>query len=158
LQKREFIVKNGEQYFLDIQKVLRGTNFFANLSKVKFYPDEQPRKGLISLVNSINGFYPLTKPRKISTSIDPNNLEDIEKINPIFDLAVSPAFFSEQSLDYSIEGSRCLLHSTLFPLLVWSALFDRPFSKNICVHGFASKEGLTDAEEFYSRINAGIFF
>jgi len=151
LQNRTFIKQVGEQYFLDISRIIQGTDFIENLKKINFAPSGEVRKRLFDLTKTLSGLYPISKPRDFATEI-PSFTNKHEKINPIFDLAVSPALFSEGSIDYAVDGSRTLLPGLFIPLAVWSGLFNRVFSKNICVHGYATNEGSRDVEEFYKQI------
>jgi hypothetical protein len=155
LKDRRFIKQEGDQYFLEIGKIANSTNFFKILEKIRFAQGDQIRRRLIDLLYTLNGLYPISKPRRFATRI----LEEIEssqKINPVFDLAVSPLLFSEEPVDYSIDGSRTLLHGTFIPIVIWAGLFDKPFSRNISVHGYALGDSEMDADKFYEKINAGI--
>ena len=155
LKEKGFITHENGQYFLDIEKITKKTNFYKILEGIKFAQGSQIRKRLSDLSFTLNGMYPLSKPREFSTEI-PWERESYQKINPIFDLAVSPLLFSERSVDYSIDGSRTMLHGTFIPLVIWSGLFDTPFSQNISIHGYALGDSEMDANKFYGRIDAGM--
>lgn len=154
LEQEGYIKKAGEVYFLDVQKVVNGENFQRHLNGINFPPDNQTRRRLEDLARTLRGRYPISKPRDFATTI-PSSPDSQEKINPIFDLAVSPLLLSPDSTDYAIECSRVLLHGVFVPVTIWAAISHKPFAKNILVHGLATGEGAIDAEEFFRQINAG---
>ncbi|MEK9206942.1 MAG: hypothetical protein AAB922_00545, partial [Patescibacteria group bacterium] len=155
LKERGFIKHEDGQYFLDIEKITKETNFFKILEGIRFAQGNQIRKRLHNLSFTLNRMYPISKPREFATEIPLEN-RSYQKINPIFDLAVSPLLFSERTVDYSIDGSRTMLHGTFIPLVIWSGLFNRSFSKNISIHGYALGDSEMDANKFYGRIDAGM--
>jgi len=155
LKEKKFIKYNECQYFLDIKEIVNRTNLLKILEEMRFAQGDQIRKRLVDLAYTLNGMYPISKKREFATEM-PGESESSQKINPIFDLAVSPLLFSEESMDYSIDGSRTLLHGTFIPLLVWAGLFNKPFSKNISVHGYSLGDTEMAVDKFYEKINADI--
>lgn len=137
LLNRGFIVKNDRGYQLSIPAITSRTNLLNHLSSAQFWPKNAGIEAMVSdLIKRLDGSYPISKPRGFATPI--LGEEDSScRINPIFDLSVSPLLLSDNSIDYSIDGSRTFLHGTFVPFLVWSSLKDKPFSKNIYVHGYA---------------------
>lgn len=155
LERQEYIKKTDGRYWLDIPKIISRTNFANHINTINFYPNNQAKKRLEDLIKNINGCYPISKPRNFATEIEASKNSN-QKINPIFDLAVSPLLLSQFPNDYAIECSRALLHGVFLPILIWSALFNKPFSKKIYIHGFVNCAGLMDISQFSNQINAGI--
>ena len=153
LKERNFIEQEGYQYFLDIRRIVERTNFSKILEEIKFAQGIQIKRRLSDLVHTVNGMYPISKPREFATDIPEGKGRNSQKINPIFDLAVSPLIFSEESVDYSVDGSRTLFHGTFLPLVIWAGLSNKPFSKNISIHGYAVGDSKMDVNEFYRNID-----
>ena len=131
-----FIIERGDEHFLDLSKVYKETNLFKILEEIRYEPPHL-KKRLIDLTKTLDGLYHVSKDRKYATSISGS----LRKINPIFDLAVSPILFSEDPVDYAIDGCRTLPRGTFFPIVVWASLFNKPFARNICAHGYLELEG-----------------
>jgi hypothetical protein len=136
LQKEGFIVEQNGEYFANLLKIYSQTQIIQNLESVRYHPTHL-RKRMLDLTKTLTGFYPISKKRRHATPIH----NSFESINPIFDLAVSPALFSEESADYCIDGCKTLLRGTFFPFVIWSALFDKPFARNLCAHGLLHLAG-----------------
>lgn len=131
LIEQGFIQENKNGHFLNLAKVYGNTSFLRNMDKVRYNP-RHLKKRLIDLTQTLDKDYPISKIRKHATKINSSD----RSINPIFDLGISPTLFSEDSIDYSIDGSRTLVRGTFIPMVLWSALFNKPFSRNICAHGY----------------------
>ncbi len=136
LLQRGFIVEQNGEYFLDLSRTYTQTRMREHLESVRYNPLHL-RKRMLDLTKTLTGLYPVSKRRRHATPI-PNS---IKSINPIFDLAVSPALFSEESADYGIDGCRTLPRGTFIPFVVWNTLFDEPFARNLCAHGFLNLAG-----------------
>ncbi|MDK2907584.1 MAG: hypothetical protein PWQ87_42 [Candidatus Woesearchaeota archaeon] len=139
LIQRGFIVEHNGEYLLDLSRIYTKTRIKEHLESVRYNPPHL-KKRIFDLTKTLTGLYPISKRRRYATPI-PNS---VFSINPIFDLAVSPALFSEEPVDYCIDGNRTLLRGTFIPFAIWSALFDKPFARNCCAHGFLN---LTDGLE-----------
>ncbi len=158
LLRKGFIEPNTEgAYFLKINEIEKRTDLVSHIVGTNFYP--KGGKGrMLDLIKTLNGSYPITKPRKFATPI-PGDENSTHKINPIFDLAVSPLLFSQTPNDYSIDGLKTMLHGTFIPFVIYSGLFNIPFSKNVSFHGFALPDSQSlgnDLENFYQKNNSDI--
>lgn len=131
IKKRE-----NKDYVLLIPEIIKRTNLLSFFEEITFWPKAGMKEKLKDLISEINGEYALSKIRHFATQI-PGEDDNTLKINPLFDLAVSPLILSDKTIDYSIDGSRTFLHGTFLPYLVWAALKDTPFSKNVYVHGYS---------------------
>ncbi|MEA3248268.1 MAG: hypothetical protein U9Q73_01035 [Nanoarchaeota archaeon] len=136
LLKKGFILERDGEYFIDLSRAYTQTQMRKHLESVRYNP-QHLRKRMLDLTKTLTGLYPISKRRRHATSI-PNNLESI---NPIFDLAVSPVLFSEELVDYCIDGCRTFPRGTFIPFVIWSALFDEPFARNLCAHGLLNLAG-----------------
>ena len=134
-----FVVAHRDgSYFLDMEEIIKRTELEEHLVETSYLPNEGAvRPRMLNLLHSLRGNYPITKKRDFATQI-PFEANPNQRINPIFDLAVSPLLLSSRSLDYSIDSPRTLLHGTFIPFVIWSALKDIPFSRNVYVHGYLS--------------------
>jgi methionyl-tRNA synthetase len=136
LYDKQFIVQKEGKLFLDVQKIFNETGFLEFINNANYYPKKSAKGRMLALCNTINDLYPISKPREFATRIPDGLAPDEEKINPIFDIAISPSLFDDDTNDYCIDGNRTLLHGTFIPFLVWAALLNKPFSKNVNIHGY----------------------
>ena len=153
LKEKGFIKLEQNSYFLRIDKIREETGLIEHINGTKFFP-EGAKERLLDLIKTLNGAYPITKTRKFATPVPDD--ESAQKINPIFDLAVSPLLFSREPVDYSVDSLKTMLHGTFIPFVIWSGLYDIPFSKNVAVHGYLSADfesnGMT-LDDFYKITN-----
>lgn len=75
----------------------------------------------------------MSKPREFATCID---VHESQRINPVFDLAISSSLLSPSPAVLSIDGSRTLLHGSFLPFVIWAALYNEPFAERLLVHGY----------------------
>ncbi len=138
LQAKGFILRKEDgSYVLSIGKIVRDTDLRVHLERANYFPNHAGiKKRALDLITNLDGEYPIAKERTFATAL-PAEPDSPFKINPIFDLGVSPLLLSQESVDYSIDGSRTLLHGTIIPFIIWSGLKDVPFSRNVYVHGYA---------------------
>lgn len=136
LLEKGFIVEQNEAYFIDLSRIYTQTQMIEHLHSAKYSPTHLKRR-MLDLTKTLTGLYPVSKKRRHATLI-PNSSESV---NPIFDLAVSPALFSEESVNYCIDGCRTFPRGTFIPFVIWSALFDKPFALNLCAHGLLNLTG-----------------
>ncbi len=133
LKEKGFVVFDNGSYFIRIDKIKEETGLVDHIKSVEFFPKEA-KKRILDLIKNLNGYYPITKQREFATSIPGD--ESNQKINPIFDLAVSPFLFSSEPVDYAIDGLKTMLHGIFIPFVIWSGLYDIPFSRKVAVHGY----------------------
>ncbi|MCL4381126.1 MAG: hypothetical protein M1331_01890 [Candidatus Marsarchaeota archaeon] len=157
LVSRGFISKYNDKYLLRIDLIKTHTDLINHIKSAKFFP-KGSKERVLDLVRTLDGGYPITKPREFATTIPGDELSAF-RINPIFDIAVSPLMFSEKSVDYSIDGLKTMLHGTFIPFVIYSGLYDIPFSKNVAVHGYLRTDPLSDAinlEDFHRKTSSDV--
>lgn len=138
LLNQGFIKKDGQiGYVLMVPEIIKRTGLLSHLEGINVWPKKAGiEEKLNDLILKINGEYPMSKNRYFATQI-PCEPDPSCKINPVFDLAISPLLLSDRSVDYAIDGSRTFLHGTFLPYLIWAAFNNKPFSRNIYIHGYS---------------------
>ncbi len=157
LLSKGFIDSERGEYFLRIDKIRKQTGLVSHIDGANFFP-EGGKGRIMDLVKTLDGAYPITKLREFATPI-PGDGNSAHRISPIFDLAVSPCMFSEGPVDYSIDGLKTMLHGTFVPFVIYSGLWDAPFSRNVALHGYlltGSNSDVEDLSEFHRKTNSDV--
>lgn len=141
LIENKFIKLKKNALWLDIKyffSIISPEEFQKKIDSIKIFPEEH-RKSLISLQNSLNDLYPLTKNRTFAPKFELNNLSF--SVNPILQSLIFPLFISKKfNCTYPCHTQVSSFGHSMIKWhylrnIVSIALTNKPFCKNLVLHG-----------------------